>query len=241
MAPLTLLAAQKLAALLTAGDALQDQIAAISSALNITVPPIPSAQVLLSAATPAMGDNNLQFAYPRVCIYPGSLKNSLIEKFRSFSGQVDLVAEIWASGDLLTDVDQWIHFYVQGIGSVLQNNRGDWGDGMFFAGAYDVQFQAPKAGWIGLSGIGKAHHEFDRERELGRRCEQLYFVKCKQVLRRIRSGIRASRGNHGPNRFPAVDYRRSKDWNWQDGTIRRERGASWEVRERFSADDSRFR
>ncbi len=150
MAPLTLLAAQKFAAVLVNGDALQGQVAASATALNLPVAPITSAQVLLSAATPAMGDNNLQFGYPRVCIYPGSLKNSLIEKFRSFSGQVELVAEVWASGDLVTEIDQWIHFYVQGIATVLQSNRGDWGDGMFFGGAYDVQFQTPKVGGLGF-------------------------------------------------------------------------------------------
>ncbi|HEX4163884.1 MAG TPA: hypothetical protein VHZ55_00285 [Bryobacteraceae bacterium] len=150
MTPLTLLAAQKLAAWLINGDALQGQIEAIAAPLNVTVPPITSVQVLLSAATPAIGDNNLQFSYPRICIYPGALKNTLIEKFRSFSGTVDLVAEIWASGDLVTEIDQWIHFYVQGIGVILQNNRGDWGDGMFYAGQYDVQFQTPKAGGLGF-------------------------------------------------------------------------------------------
>ena len=150
MIPLTLLAAQKLAAVLTEDDALQVQVLTAANAAGVAVPAIARAQVLVSAVTPAMGDRNLQLIYPRICIYPGILKNTLVEKFRSFSGQVDLIAEIWASGDLIDHVDQSIHFYTQGLASVLQRNRGDWDDGIFFAGEYQITFQPPKAGGLGF-------------------------------------------------------------------------------------------
>jgi hypothetical protein len=102
-----------------------------------------------------LADQNLQLTYPRVCIYSSTLKNSQIEKFRSFSGQVILVADIWASGDLITDVDTWIHFYVEAVTNILQSNTGDWGNGIFYSGAYDVQFQPPKPGGLGFVGAAK--------------------------------------------------------------------------------------
>ncbi len=150
MTPLTLLAAQKLQSKLTSSNALEQQIELIAEALNVSIPPIPVQQVLLSSAPADLGDRNLDFSYPRVCIYSAGIKNSQFEKFRSFSGQVALVAEIWASADLVGQADQWIHFYVEGVSSILRMNIGDWGDGMFFAGAYEVQFQAPKAGGLGF-------------------------------------------------------------------------------------------
>ena len=150
MTPLTLLAAQKLQSKLTSSDALAQQIEATATALNVSIPPIPAHQVLLSAASADLGDRNLALSYPRVCVYSSGIKNSQFEKFRSFSGQVALVAEIWASADLLDQADQWIHFYVEGVSSILRLNIGDWGDGMFFAGAYEVQFQAPRAGGLGF-------------------------------------------------------------------------------------------
>ena len=150
MTPLTLLAAQKVQSKLTSGHALEQQIDAIAAALNVTIPALPPQQVLLSAAPAVLGDRNLDLGYPRVCIYSESIKNSQFEKFRSFSGQVVLVAEIWASADLIGQADQWIHFYVEGVSSILRMNIGDWGDGIFFPGAYEVQFQAPKAGGLGF-------------------------------------------------------------------------------------------
>ncbi len=150
MTPLSILAAQTLLAKLTTGDALQQQLATISVGVNAAVPAILPTQLLLSSAPAELGDKNIQLTYPRVCIYSSSIKNSQTEKFRAFSGSVSVVAEIWASGDLITDVDGWIHFYVEAIAKILQQNRGDWGNGMFFAGSYEVQFQPAKSGGFGF-------------------------------------------------------------------------------------------
>jgi hypothetical protein len=149
MLPLTILAAQKLSGLLTNGDALQQQVSELASACNVNIPAIASTQVVLSSASPDTADLSLQLTYPRICLYSSGMKNTQAEKFRSFSGSVSVSAEIWASGNLASDVDQWIHFYVEGVTQILSQNIGDWGDGLFFSGAYDVQLQAPKAGGFG--------------------------------------------------------------------------------------------
>jgi hypothetical protein len=155
MTPLSLLGAQTFLTKLTKGDALQQQITAISTGVSATVPGMCSDQILVSSVPAELADKNVQLSYPRVCIYSSNLKNSQVEKFRSFSGQVTVVAEIWASGDLITDVDAWIHFYVEGVANILQSNTGDWGNGMFYAGAYDVQFQPPKPGGLGFVELAK--------------------------------------------------------------------------------------
>ncbi len=150
MVPLTLLAAQKVSGLLTNSNALQQAVAALASACSVNVPTITSAQVVMSSASTDLGDLNLQLDYPRICIYSSAVKNTQIEKFRSFSGSVTITAEVFASGNLISDIDQWIHFYVEGVTQILRQNIGDWGNGMFFPGIYDVQLQAPKAGGLGF-------------------------------------------------------------------------------------------
>lgn len=150
MVPLTLLAAQSLRNLLVSGDALQQKVIEIASACNANVPEMASSQVVLSSATADNADMSLQLTYPRVCIHSTAVKNSQIEKFRSFSGAVSVTAEVFASGNLLSDTDQWIHFYVEGVTQLLRQGIGDWGNGMFFSGTYDVQLQTPKAGGLGF-------------------------------------------------------------------------------------------
>jgi len=164
MLPLTILAAQKVADLLTARNALQEQIAAIAASCNLNVPVISSEQVLLSSASVDIADKNVQLTYPRVCLYCGTVKNSQIEKFRSLSGTVAVAAEIWSSGNLVSDTDQWIHFYVEAFTDLLRQNIGDWGDGFFFSGVYDVQFQGPKAGGIGFTQSAKVTCSLDVSR-----------------------------------------------------------------------------
>lgn len=155
MLPLTILAAQKVSDLLTGGNALQQQIGAIAASCNANVPPITSTQVVLSSASPGIDDMNIQLSYPRICLYSEAVKNMQIEKFRSLSGTVSVVAEIWASANLVNESDQWIHFYVEGMTDILRQNIGDWGDGFFFSGVYDVQFQPPQPGGIGFAQSAK--------------------------------------------------------------------------------------
>ncbi len=150
MLPLTILAAKKVSELLTAGNALEGQISAIADGSNTSVPNIAANQVVLSSATPDMGDKSLQFTYPRICLYSTGLKNTHTEKFRSLSGTISVIADVWASGNLLQDTDTWIHFYVEAVTNILRQHIGDWGDGLFFSGTYDVQFQPPKAGGFGF-------------------------------------------------------------------------------------------
>ena len=149
MVPLTLLAAQKVATTLNAGSALQQQLANLANTCGVSVPVLTPAQVVLSSATPDMGDKDIQLTYPRICLYSVGLKNTQGEKFRSLSGSIVVVAEVWASANMVSETDQWIHFYVEAMTDVLRRNIGDWGDGVFFSGAYDVQFQPPKTGGIG--------------------------------------------------------------------------------------------
>lgn len=150
MLPLTLIAAEKVAILLTNGAALQTQISTIAALANINIPTIDPTQVVISSVSPDLADRDVQLSYPRVCLYSNAVKNAQIEKFRSFSGAVGVVAEAWASGNLVTQTDQWIHYYVEAITSILRANVGDWGNGLFFSGKYDVKFQQPKAGGLGF-------------------------------------------------------------------------------------------
>lgn len=149
MFPLTIVACQTLQNLLVSDSALEQAIAALATSCDVQIPLITTDATVLSSASPDLGDKSLQLIYPRVCLYSTGLKNLQIEKFRTLSGSLAIVAEIWASANLVQDADQWIHFYVEAITSILRENIGDWGNGMFFSGIYDVQIQQPKVGGLG--------------------------------------------------------------------------------------------
>ncbi|MFL6352378.1 MAG: hypothetical protein ACJ74Z_11090 [Bryobacteraceae bacterium] len=149
MLPLTMLAAQKISDLLTDDNIFERKINALAALSNLMLPSITSSRVVLSSATAEMADKDFQLTYPRITLYTTTIKNTQIEKFRSLSGTISVAAELWASANLLQETDQWIHFYVEAITDILRQNIGDLGDGMFFSGAYEVQFQQPKVGGFG--------------------------------------------------------------------------------------------
>ena len=155
MLPLTLLAAQKLQNLLISDDALTSAISVMASQTGTVVPLLPSSQVVLNSASHEIADREILLSYPRLCLYSSQIKNAQREKFRSFSGSIVVTAEVWASGNLIGEADQWIHFYVEGLTSILRANIGDWGDGFSFSGIYDVQLQAPKTGGFGYMELAK--------------------------------------------------------------------------------------
>jgi hypothetical protein len=150
-----MLASQKLAGLLTINNALQQQISSLADTAGLRVPSITAQQVVLSSAAPDIGDKNVQLTYPRVCLYSSVLKNTHAEKFRTLSGTVSVVTEIWASGNLVSDTDSWIHFYVEAVTEIYRRAAGDLLDGFYFSGEYDVQFAPPKAGGVGFSQSAK--------------------------------------------------------------------------------------
>ena len=159
MLPTTILAAKKLAALLTTSSAIQHQISSMSAENGVDIPLIGPDQVFLSSAPADMADLQQELGYPRISVFSTKVKNTQIEKFRTLSGTVIVSAEIAATADLLSDVDTWIHYYVEAITNILRENRGDWGDGIFYSGAYDVDVQAPKTGAGGFLQIARINFE----------------------------------------------------------------------------------
>ncbi len=150
MIPLTLLGPQKLANLLTSGSALQTAVTGLAKQSGVVVPSISNNQVIVTSMSPDMADKNAQLTYPRVCIYALQIRNSQNQKFCSFSGAIALAADIWFSSNLLPATGIGLHYYIQAISSILQANEGDWGDGFYFSGMYDVQLQPAKAGGFGF-------------------------------------------------------------------------------------------
>ena len=84
--------------------------------------------------------------YPAIQVYSEKLVNSLTEKFRRFSGSVEMAIEIRQSQDQLQGLQRVLEEYVDTVTQVLDSNRGDWGSGMFYGGVYQVTFGAAKRG-----------------------------------------------------------------------------------------------
>lgn len=78
--------------------------------------------------------------YPLMLVYCDKLANTLKEKFRQFSGTAHVVVEARYSQDKLSDLQANAEVYADAVCALLDDSRGDWGSGFFYAGGYEVSY-----------------------------------------------------------------------------------------------------
>jgi hypothetical protein len=90
--------------------------------------------------SPEIVERSAQAQYPAVLGYCEKLTNSRKEKFRSFSGQARMVVEIRCSQDRLQGIERGLEQYTDAVCQILDAAKGDWQDGAFYTGGYDVSY-----------------------------------------------------------------------------------------------------
>ncbi len=119
------------------------------------------ASVMTGNTPPELLDLSLSLKYPTVHVYCDKLINGLKEKFRVFSGITRVVVEIRYSQDQIQNIQAVLESYVAAACEILDDARGDWGGGMFYAGGYEVSFGPVKKGGTNFLQIARVALEVD--------------------------------------------------------------------------------
>jgi hypothetical protein len=120
---------------------------------------IETTQVRAQNAAADIAERALGMKYPAVHVYCEKIVNELREKFRRFSGRVQMAIEIRQSQDRLEGLEERLELYADAMMQVLNSGRGDWGDGMFYGGAYEVAFGPVKQGGKNFMQVAKVTFE----------------------------------------------------------------------------------
>lgn len=139
-------ATQKVAGLLAASNGVPAAVEALTSQHGVALPQIGPQQIVAQNVGPDIAEKSVISKYPLIYVHCSKLVNDLREKFRTFSGDAQMSAEARVSQDRLDGLESNLHVYVDAITSVLDGNRGDWGDGFFYGGGYEVTFGKVKHG-----------------------------------------------------------------------------------------------
>src|SRR5215831_15454558 len=99
--------------------------------------------------------------YPALLVYCEKVSNTLREKFRQFAGKVSMVIEVRYSQDRVDGIENNTQAYVDAICELLDDSRGDWGDGGFYGGGYSVMYDAVGRG--GKNFLQRARINFEVE------------------------------------------------------------------------------
>ena len=113
---------------------------------GLTLPAITAGQVVAQNVSAEIVEQSTSPKYPVFQVYCDRVSNMQQERFRVFSGQVSVVVEARVSLDRLDGLEDQLHGCVDAVTQALDQNRGDWGDGIFYSGGYNVVYNPVKHG-----------------------------------------------------------------------------------------------
>lgn len=136
----------KLMELLAAPAGLNAQLAELAGSEAEAAAQIDAGQMTAQNVAMELAERSLPVRYPALHIYCEKLANNQREKFRTFSGTAEMAVEVRVSQDRLEGLEDAMATLVEAVTRVLEQNLGDWGEGMFFGGGYEASFGAVKHG-----------------------------------------------------------------------------------------------
>jgi len=162
MAQAASIASQIFAGLLTAPDTgVSSAVATLAADSGVALAPIPPAHIVTQNMAFEISERAAVVKYPVVQVYSDRVRNLLTEKFRAFSGKVRTVAEVRVSLDRIEGLEDQLRLYVDAVTAILDANRGNWGQGAFYAGGYEVAFEPVKRGGKNFLQVAKVSFEVD--------------------------------------------------------------------------------
>ncbi len=139
-------AAAKVAARMKGSKGVNAAIAALTQSDWNVAELVEAPQIRTQNAAAELAERGGALQYPTMDIYCDKIVNNLREKFRSFSGSLQMAIEIRHSQDRLEGTQEKLELYADAAAQALDAARGDWGDGMFYAGGYEIAFGPVKRG-----------------------------------------------------------------------------------------------
>jgi len=136
----------KIVQLLTAPGGLNATISAMAQEATVSLQPVAAKQFFTNNVASEIAEKSGEVKYTAVYVYCDKIANTLTEKFRSFSGHLQMAIEVRVSQDRLDGVEQSAQLYTESVTQTLNQIRGNWGQGLFYAGTYDVSFGPVKHG-----------------------------------------------------------------------------------------------
>ena len=153
--------ATKVLQLLVGPEGLNASIGTLTASTGILVPQIPEEHIFTDNVSSDLAETSAGAKYTSVYVYCEKIANVLTEKFRGFSGRIQMAVEVRVSQDRLEGLAKKLQLYTDAVSQVLGQSRGDWGQGLFYGGAYEVNFNAVKHGGRNFIKTGKIIFQVD--------------------------------------------------------------------------------
>jgi len=155
------MAMRKALEVLGSEETLGPTIARMAAEEGMEAPSVGVEQIRATTASLELVEKRGLVKYPYVQVSCERVVNALREKFRRFSGTARIGVEIRCSGERLEEVEAESRLLADALAEVLENNRGDWGEGFSYAGGYELVHLPAKAGGRNIVQTVKATFDLD--------------------------------------------------------------------------------
>lgn len=125
---------------------LQANLDAVAAAEGFPRLMVTDHQVITLNVPADIAERSTAVKYPCIHVYCEKAANLLREKARTFSGEITIAVEVRVSADRVEDLDAQMNLMVDAVTTTLEQNRGDWGAGIFFGGGYEIGYGGIKHG-----------------------------------------------------------------------------------------------
>ncbi|MBM3725497.1 MAG: hypothetical protein FJW40_08745 [Acidobacteria bacterium] len=159
MAQTATVSVRRTAEVLQGNSGLDFSLASVTAGEQGELQQLPPARVVAQNVVADVAEKGPGVTYPVVYLFCDKVENRLREKFRTFSGKAHLTMDVRVTDHHLGTIEDRLRLYVDAATQVLDNHRGDWGEGMYFAGGYEVTFSPVKRG--GKNYVQTAKVQFD--------------------------------------------------------------------------------
>jgi hypothetical protein len=146
MARISRIVTSALSGHLTGDQGVPDKIGQLILGGEDRLSPLSTADILDRHVSAEVAEKTSGVRYPVLYVYCEKVKNELKEKFRTFSGTVDLAVEIRVSHEHMNELQESLQTYVEAVTEVLDKKRGYWTQGIFYTGGYEIHYGAIKRG-----------------------------------------------------------------------------------------------
>jgi hypothetical protein len=150
-----------LVGLLRSDAGISAAIAELAAADSLDLPAIAASQILPTNVSADLVDKSQGARYPILCVYCEKVMNRQREKFRRFSGTASMVVEVRASQDRVDGLEQRVQVYVDAVTQVLERSRGEWSEGVFYGGGYEINYGGVRQGGKNFLQTAKVSFELD--------------------------------------------------------------------------------
>ena len=150
---------------LIAPSGMNSSLGALTEPDNLLASPLDSSHIRAQNVAAELAERSGSLKYPSLNIYCEKIANRQTEKFRSFSGDMQMAVEVRHSQDRLDGMGNALELYVDSVAQVLSQSLGDWGSGFFYAGGYEVALGPVKTGGKNFIQTAKISFQLDVSRK----------------------------------------------------------------------------